>query len=151
MEATINARMPAHLWTVGGLATLWNAFGAFDYLMTRTRNMDYLNSMMPGGDATAMLGYVESFPLWAQAGWGMGVWFGLLGSVLLLVHNRWAVPAFLLSLAGMLLSFGYQFAHPSDIAATQEGAGAVMPFVIMVIGLGLLAYAWAMRRKGLLR
>ena len=98
MEATINARTPAHLWIVGGLATLWNAFGAYDYLMTRMRNMDYLNSMMPGGDATEMLSYVESFPLWAQIGWGMGVWFGLLGSLLLLARSRWAVTAFLLSL-----------------------------------------------------
>ena len=151
MEATINARTPAHLWIVGGLATLWNAFGAYDYLMTRMRNMDYLNSMMPGGDATAMLTYVDSFPLWAQAGWGMGVWFGLLGSIMLLVRSRWAVHAFILSLAGMVLSFGYQFTHPSDIVATHEGAGAVMPYVIMLVELALLAYASANRKKGLLR
>ena len=31
------AQTPIHLWIVGGLATLWNAFGCYDYFMTRTR------------------------------------------------------------------------------------------------------------------
>ncbi len=31
-------RTPAHLWIVGILATLLNAFFAYDYLMTRLRN-----------------------------------------------------------------------------------------------------------------
>jgi len=37
-----NVRTPLHLWIVAALATVWNAFGAFDYLMTQTRNEAYL-------------------------------------------------------------------------------------------------------------
>ena len=50
MQETVSARTPAHLWIVGVLATLWNAFGCYDYLMTRMRNTDYLKSMMPDVD-----------------------------------------------------------------------------------------------------
>jgi len=151
MATTLRRRTPASLWIVGVLATVWNGFGAYDYLMTRTRDMDYLTAQMPGTDATAMLAYIDSFPIWAQIGWGMGVWFGLLGSLLLLARSRWAVTSFLLSLVGMALSFGYQFTHPSDLAATHEGAMAFMPYVIVVVGIVLLLFARSAARKGRLR
>ena len=41
MATEARARAPAHLWIVGVLATVWNGFGAYDYLMTRMRNTDY--------------------------------------------------------------------------------------------------------------
>jgi hypothetical protein len=147
----MNRRTPASLWIVGLLATVWNGFGAYDYLMTRMRNMDYLTAQLPANDANAMLAYIDSFPLWAQIGWGMGVWFGLLGSLLLLARSRWAVTSFLLSLVGMALSFAYQFTHPSDLAATHEGAMAFMPYVIIVVGIVLLLYARSAAKKGRLR
>ena len=151
MATTMNRRTPASLWIVGLLATVWNGFGAYDYLMTRMRDMDYLTAQLPATDANAMLAYIDSFPVWAQIGWGMGVWFGLLGSLLLLARSRWAVTSFLLSLVGMALSFGYQFTHPSDLAATHEGAMAFMPYVIVVVGIVLLLYARSAAKKGQLR
>ena len=106
MENAIRERAPMHLWIVGGLSTLWSAFGCYDYLMTRLRNTDYIAGMMPGVDPQEVLNWVDGFPIWASFGWGLGVWMGLLGSVLLLLRYRWAVPAFGLSLIGALLGLG---------------------------------------------
>ena len=58
------------------LALLWNCFGCFDYLMTQMRNTDYLASAMPSVDPNAMLAWVDSLPIYAQIGWGLGVWTG---------------------------------------------------------------------------
>ena len=151
MATTMRRRTPASLWIVGGLATVWNAFGAYDYLMTRRRDMDYLAAQMPGTDATAMLAYIDSFPVWAQIGWGMGVWFGLLGSLLLLARSRWAAHAFALSLVGMVLSFGYQFTSSPPPGAAGEGLAALAPVAIIAVGLALFAYARSMAMKGVLR
>ena len=146
------AATPVHLWIVGGLGTVWNAFGAYDYLMTRMRNTDYFNSVMPGVDPNAILAWIDAFPVWAQFGWGLGVWGGLLGSVLLLVRNRWAVPALGLSFLGALIGLGYQIAMaPPAPGGMDEGAGAVMPFVIIAVALALFLYARTMRSKGVLR
>ena len=71
--------------------------------MTRMRNLDYFRSMAPDSDPEAMLAWVDGFPFYAQFGWGLGVWMGLLGSVLLLMRNRWAVPVLGLSLLGAVL------------------------------------------------
>ena len=113
MASSAQARTPVHLWIVGVLALLWNAVGCYDYLMTRMRNTDYLKSMMPDVDPQAMLAYVDGFPIWASIGWGLGVWLGLAGSVLLLMRNRHAVLALGLSLLGAVLGLGYQLA-PAD-------------------------------------
>src|SRR5215207_1093491 len=105
MDETVTAKAPAHLWIVGALALLWNGFGAYDYLMTRTKGADYVETMMPGtGDA--VVSYINSFPIWVSFGWGLGVWMGVAGAILLLMRNRLAVIAFGLSLAGAILGIG---------------------------------------------
>ena len=151
MQHSRTARAPVHLWIVGGLATLWNAFGCYDYLMTRLRNVEYLETMMPGVDPQAIFAWVDGFPIWAQAGWGLGPWAGLAGSILLLLRSRFAVHAFALSLLGMALSFGYQFLVAPPMPGATEGAAAYMPLVIVIIGVALLYYASTMRKRRVLR
>ena len=143
-------RTPAHLWVVGGLATVWNAFGGYDYWMTKTENLEYLAQM--GGDPRELLAWIDGFPIWAQFGWGLGVWMGLLGSLLLLMRSRYAVHAFALSLIGMVLSFGYQYlGAPPMPGGTEAGLMAYMPLAIFAVGLALFGYARAMNRNGVLR
>ena len=146
----VSAKAPAHLWIVGALALLWNGFGAYDYLMTRSKGAAYVDSMMPG-TGEAMMAYIDSFPVWASFGWGLGVWMGLAGSILLLMRHRFAVIAFGLSLAGAILGIGYQLMRPADIPAMHEGFNAVMHYVIILIALALYLYSRAQLRKGLLR
>ena len=143
-------RKPIHLWIVGGLATLWNGFGCFDYFMTRTRGAAYIESMMPTLDGAAMMTYIDSFPIWAAFGWGLGVWAGLAGSILLLLRRGLAVPVLLASLVGAVVGIGYQLANPSGIIEISQGASAIMPYVVIVIAIGLFVYARAMRIRKVL-
>src|SRR4051794_26134513 len=76
MQQAVTARTPVHLWIVGVLSLLWNCFGAYDYLMSHMRNMDYLGSM--GGDPNRMLAYMDGMQMYAKVGWGLGVWLALL-------------------------------------------------------------------------
>lgn len=152
MATSAQARAPLHLWIVGILSFLWNCFGAYDYLMTRTRGAEYIATTMPGVDANAAMAWIDAMPLYAQIGWGLGVWLALLGSVLLLVRSRWAVWSFGLSLAGAVASIGYQLAlAPPMPGATGGAASKVMPIVILAVALALLLYARAMEKKGVLR
>lgn len=150
MATTSEGRTPVHLWIVGVLALLWNAMGAYNYLMTRTRDADYLQSMMPNVDPNTVLAWIDGFPLWAQVGWGLGVWMGLLGAVLLLVRSRWALWSFALSLVGIILGIGYQLTA-SPPPGSAEGMGAMMPYVVIALGVFLLWYSWSMEKKGVLR
>ncbi len=144
-------RTPVHLWIVGALALLWNGFSAFDYLMTRMRDTEYLASMMPGADPNAVLAWIDGFPIWAQFGWGLGVWGGVLGAILLLMRNRWAVPVFAASLVGALLGLGYQIVAAPPLAGVEGAMADIMPFVIILVALALFLYARAMKTRGVLR
>lgn len=135
-----------HLWIVGALATLWNAFGAFDYLMTQTRNEAYL-----AGFTDPQRIYFESFPLWMEATWALGVWGGLAGALLLLARSRHAVTAFAVSLAGLAASTLYQYGLSSPPEDMTSGAMVTMNLVIWAVAIGLLVYAVRMRRTGVLR
>ena len=151
MATTAQSRTPIHLWIIGGLSLLWSCFGAYDYLMTRMRNTDYIASAMPGVDPQAALAWIDRFPLYAQLGWGLGVWMGLLGSVMLLVRSRWAVGAYALSLIGAVLGLGYQIVAAPPLEGAHGPMMTVMPYVIILLALGLFVYARAMAKKGLLR
>jgi hypothetical protein len=151
MQDTVQARTPIHLWIVGVLATLWNCIGCYDYLMTRMRNTDYLAKMMPNVDPNAMLAWVDGFPLYAQIGWGLGVWGGLAGALLLLLRSRWAVWAMGLSLVGAILGLGYQIVAAPPLAGADDMANKAMPYVIILIAAALFLYARAMEKKGVLR
>ena len=121
-----------------------------DYLMTRMRDT-IIGVMMPTVDPNAMLAWVDAFPIWAQFGWGLGVWGGLVGSILLLMRSRWAVLAFGLSLIGALLGLGYQIVAASPLAGMDDMMSKTMPLVIILVAAALFLYARAMEKKRVLR
>jgi hypothetical protein len=151
MDEAQAGKAPAHLWIVGVLALIWNGFGAYDYVMTRMRDTDYLAKMMPEVDPAATLAWVDSFPLYAQFGWGLGVWAGVVGAVLLLIRSRWAVWAFGLSLLGAILGLGYQIVAAPPLPGAEGLGFQIMPFVIIAVAALLYYYANRQRAAGVLR
>ncbi len=138
-------RTPIHLWIVGVLALLWNSVGAFDYLATQLPIQSYLDQFTP-----EQLEYFLAFPTWMVAAWAIGVWSAVAGSVGLLLRKKWAVGAFGLGLAGLLVSSIYNFGL-SDGAAVMGTAGVVFTGVIWIIAILLLVYARRQTVAGVLR
>ena len=150
MEAT--CKTPWHLWVVGLVSLLWNAFGAYDYIMSKTENREYLASMMePAGvSVDTAITYMNSMPLWANIGWGLGVWGAVAGSIMLLLRNRFALHAFVVSLVGLVLGTVHQLTNPIP-GMTDTTTPMIFMFVIFVITLLLLWYSRAMIARGVLR
>lgn len=135
---------PWHLWAVGALALLWNGYGGYDYVMTQTNNAAYLAQFTPEQRA-----YFDSFPMWMEAVWAIGVWGGVLGAVLLLLRSKWAFHAFLASLVAFAVSVVY--GQTSGGAAVMGTTGMIFSAVIFLLGLGFVMYSRMMTRKGVLR
>ena len=149
MDDVQAAKAPVHLWIVGLLSLIWNGFGCTDYLMTRMRSLEWM--AQSGGDPQAMLAWIDGFPFYAQFGWGLGVWMGLAGSILLLMRHRWAVPAMALSFVGAVIGLGYQiFMAPPAPPPMNEGAMVYMPWVIIAVAGALYYYAHKQRKAGVL-
>ena len=151
MEDVQAAKAPVHLWIVGLLALVLNGFACTDYTMTRLHNMAWLSQ--GGGDPEAMLAWIEGFPIWAQFAWGLGVWMGLIGAILLLMRHRWAVPTLGLSFLGAVVSLGYQTfgAPPAPPPMDDQGGMAMMSAAIIILTGAFYYYAHRQKQAGVLR
>lgn len=139
-------KTPVHLWFIGIFALVWNAGGAYDYAMTQMQNADYLAML-----TEAQKAFLDNGPAWFEAAWAVGVWFSLLGAMLLLARSRFAGSAFALSLIGLIVSSVYSFviADPGSLdmmTAGQAGFTAAI-FIVLIL---LLVYSRAMTRRGVL-
>lgn len=145
MATTAETRTPTHVWIVGILALCWNAFGCVDYTMTNLKNPAWLAKMTPD-----QIAYMASLPGWLTAFWAIGVWGGLVGAILLLMRNRYAVWALELSAVGAIVGIGYQEFMTSMPASMKTGAMGIMPWIVIVVAAALAWYAINLEKKGLL-
>lgn len=136
---------PRHLWVVGIIALLWNAMGAMDYIMTQTRNEAYMSQFSP-----EQLEFFYGFPGWAVAAWAIAVWGGVLGAVLLLLRKRFAVPVFLASLVGMVITSFQNYVLSNGMEVVGDAFVLAFTVVIFVVAVALYFYARAMQKRGVL-
>jgi hypothetical protein len=143
METVV--KTPVHLWIVGAVSAVWNAFGALDYSMTQTKNEAWLAQLTP-----ELRAYIDSAPAWAEAAWAFGVWGALAGSLLLLLRSRHAIIAFAASLGGLAFNTVWQFGVTDGIKIM--GSSAVwMNLTIWAVAIALLVYALRMKGASVLR
>ena len=147
MTDTMKTATPWHLWAVGGISLLWNAFGGYDFVMSVTQGETYWRA---SGMTDAMIAYYNAMPTWMYVPWVLGVWGAVAGSILLLMRNKLAVPAFGLSLLGAVGSLAYGLANPMPPLPEAMAMMSYMSYVIVVIAAFLAWYAWTMGKKGLL-
>lgn len=132
-------------WTIGVVSLLWNSIGGIDYVMTKTRNPDWLASFTP-----EQIAWFESFPLWANAAWALGVWGAFAGSVLLLMKKAWAFHAFAISFAGLVLASLYQFGLGKMPASMMTTGGMAFTAFLWAVAIFLVWYAARLRKDGVL-
>jgi hypothetical protein len=142
--AVPDGRTPKHLRVVGILALLWNSVGAFDYLMTETRNESYMGQFTP-----EQLEYFYGFPAWVVAFWALAVWGGVAGAILLLMKKRAAAPVLLGSFVAMVVTSVHNFLLSDGLAIMGAGA-VVFSAVIFVVALALWLYARRQADNGVL-
>jgi hypothetical protein len=140
-------KAPWHLWVIGLVSLFWNAMGALDYTMTQTRNAAYMGQFTP-----EQLDYFYGYPSWAVAGWAVGVWLALAGSLLLLLRNASSLWAFILSFAGIVVasiySFGLAELRMTDVVGSEA---LIFTAAIILFALFLIWYARRMKIAGVLR
>ena len=144
-QATTTPGRPWHLWLIGILGGLWSAIGVLSFMLTQM-NVEAVMSRFPPQQRA----YFESFPLWADAFWAIGVFGGVIGCLLLLLENRLAVHVLLASLIGAIVSNlgGVFLLGGMEVLAETGGLG--FSAVPIIVGAVLAYYARAMRKKGVL-
>ena len=114
--------------------------------MTNTQDDNYLRGM---GMNDAQIAVYNAMPPWMTAAWAIGVFGGLLGSLLLLGRRRWAVWLLAVSLIGAI---GSQLPTLFDTQAQAAfGSSIYLSVGVMAVAALVAAYAWAMSKRGVLR
>lgn len=138
MNTSAGGKLPASFWVIGVLGLLWNAFGAYLYMQARLDPQAALAGVSP-----EMRDYFANQPIWANLGYGLGIWGSFLGSVAMVMRSRHAVPLFLTSLIGAAIS---------HLAQAMAG---VIPIGLAIVIMGVIAFLWWYGRRcvqqGLLR
>lgn len=135
-------KIPWHLWTVGGVSLLWNGFGAFDFTATVTRFEPYMGSFPP-----EMIEFWNSYPIWLFLIWGLAVWGGTLGSLLILLRKRVAEPVLGVSFAAATVSMIIGYLRPGP----EGSSNPVLSIIILGISGLLFGYARWLNGRRLLR
>jgi hypothetical protein len=143
---TSQRKTPRHLWAVAVLAVLWNAAGAFDYFMTETRNTNYMSSFSP-----EQLTYFYGLPKWVIATWAVGVWGGILGSLLLLLRSRHTVVVLGASLGGAAITILHNYGLSDGFKIMGGLVGLAFSAVILLIAVALFMYSRRLAARGVLR
>lgn len=138
-------KTPWHLWVVGLLALIWNAYPAYDFVMTMMHGANYMGNLPP-----EQVAYFDATPNWAKAFWAAGGWGGAIGALLLLLRSKWAHYAFIVSLIGVAGSVAYTYGM-SEGGRISGTNGMILWAVISVVAGFLALYSRALVRKGVLR
>jgi hypothetical protein len=144
-DLTIKA--PWHLWLVGVIAVLFNAIGAFDYLMNMAQGASYMARM---GMTPAQIAHYQAMPIWMTAVCTIGVWGAMLGSVLILLRNKLAAPVFAVSLAAFLVNLIYTYVL-TDGGGIMGRPMAITSVVITALLLFFIWYSSLMTKRSVLR
>lgn len=125
----VKVKPPVWFWIVVALLLLWEALGCFACVM---QIKEGAAAMGPVDDWS--LRYYAALPIWYNWVYGVATFGGLVGGLALLLRNRRATPVFWISLAAIILMFGYAYAATDLIA--HKGLGQVLPFPLFIAAVG---------------
>lgn len=134
--------IPLSFWVIAALSLVWNLLGVSAYIMQVTMSEEALMALP---EAERVL--YENVPAWATSAFAIAVNGGVLGCLLLLLRKSWATVVFVISLAGILVQMYYNFFISRSFEVYGPG-GAIMPVMVVVIGVLLVWYARYASTKG---
>ena len=140
-------KTPWHLWVIGVLMLLWNGMGAMDYVMTVSRNPDYLAQFTP-----ERLAFLDAFPTWAKATWALAVWLYVLGSLFILLRSRYAVWMLQAGFFFMIVTTIHNL-FLAEVPAQETMSGFEIGFtiVLFILSIAQILYARYLRGQQILR
>lgn len=144
MSEKSSTRPGMAFWVIAGLLAVWNLSGLYMYYQMSITTPEQLQT---AGYNAEQIAHILGTPAWAHSAYAIAVNAGVLGVILLLLRKTWAIPMFVLSLAGALL----QDLDAYVLRGALEHFDAVwlvIPITVVVICIFEIWYSRAARAKG---
>lgn len=117
---------------------LWNLFGIYMFWTQRSMTPEQIAALTPGQQQLW-----NAMPAWMWIVYGVAVFSGALGALMLLMNKRMALPLFALSLLAVVVQFAQVF-FPGG-AVEVLGAGAALPMPLCITAVAVLE-VWVARK-----
>jgi hypothetical protein len=128
---------------LGGLA--WNVFGVVQYLASVSATAE---SLIAGGMTPEQAAVMTSYPSWMTGAFAIGVFGGTIGSILMLLRKKIAVPVFLASLIAYIIL--YMGDITQGVFAAMGTPQVIILSVVVAIALALWFYSRRSAAAGVL-
>ena len=127
-----DAKVPAWFWVAAILLVIWEVMGCY-----ACYSQFKLGAAAMGPVDDWSLKYYAALPAWYNWVYAVATFGGLLGGLALLRRDRRAVPLFWISLAAVVVMFGYAFAATDLIA--HKGLAQALPFPLFIAAVGIFS------------
>ena len=135
------SRPPWWYWAAAIIALLWTLLGVIAWTMDLMMDPAALAKLPAEQQAL----YVAR-PAWVFVLYAVAVFSGFIGAIGLLLRQRWVTTLFLLSLAAVVVQFGYILFGMDAIELLGPGEALPFPLTIVLFGVFLLWFARYARR-----
>ncbi len=145
-KAPKTTKAPWYQYLIGLFGLVWNGTGAYDFYLIQSNDGQHLQHFTP-----AQLEFLFGLPAWVVACWGLSVFGGSLGCVLLLLRRIQAVPLLALSWLTMVATVIYNYGISDGMALMGDDFQLGATVIILLASLLLLLYARNLGQQGQLR
>ncbi len=129
-------------WVIAIIALLWNLSGLFAFFSEVFITEEALSSLT---DAQRQL--YESTPVWLKVFYGIAVFGGTLGCIVLLLRKKLSIQLFTISLIAIIIQMSYSLFMTNAIEVYGI-VSAIMPMVVIGIGVFLVWYSRRSKNMG---
>jgi hypothetical protein len=134
---------PTWYWIVSWLGVLWMLLGVMAWAMDLITDEAGLAEL-----SEAQRQLYAARPQWLFVVYGVAIFSGLAGTIGLLLRKSWATMLLGLSLAAVVVQFGYTFIGMHAVQVLGAAAAIPFPLVIFLIGVALLWFARRASKAG---
>lgn len=133
---------PTSFFIIAVLALLWNLMGVYQFYLGNYE-LENIKETVSAEEFAIM----ESLPTWYAVIFGIAVFTGVLGCILLLARKKIAASLFGISLITVLIIELY-WLLATDIMDVSGAVSIVMPLLVIAVAIFLYFYSKGAKQKG---
>lgn len=142
MSEPIDTKPTTAFWSISIIALLWNLSGLFAFFSEVFMSQEALAAL-----TEAQRALYESTPLWLKVFYGIAVFGGTFGCIALLARKSLAITLFIISLLAIIIQMGYSL-FLTNAVEVYGAIAAIMPVIVIGIGIFLVWYSKSVKSKG---
>ena len=132
----VKMKIPKWFWVVAIFFLLWNIMGVFSFFAHTFISEEAL-AALPDNEKELY----GDYPIWTTIVFAIAVFFGLFGSLGLLLKKRWSKIAFIISLCAIIPQMIHNVFFTKSMDVYGPGQAATMPIMVVVSGFFLIWFS----------